>query len=50
MSSKSERPAHFNPMNIEPLESRIAPASLVLTDLDGDKVTFTTSDRAKDHR
>lgn len=33
---------------IEPLESRIAPASLVLTDLDGDKVTFTASAGALD--
>jgi hypothetical protein len=35
-------------MNIEPLESRIAPASLVLTDLDGDKVTFSASAGALD--
>ncbi|MGB8167039.1 MAG: hypothetical protein WCF18_06075, partial [Chthoniobacteraceae bacterium] len=28
---------------IEALESRIAPASVVLMDADGDKVTFTTS-------
>jgi hypothetical protein len=33
---------------IEILESRIAPASLVLTDVDGDKVTFTTSKGALD--
>jgi hypothetical protein len=31
------------PMNIEPLESRIAPASLTFTDGDGDKVVITTT-------
>src|SRR5262245_17814250 len=31
------------PMNIEPLESRIAPASLTFTDVDGDKVVITTT-------
>ncbi|MGB8170206.1 MAG: hypothetical protein WCF18_22070, partial [Chthoniobacteraceae bacterium] len=30
-------------MNIEPLESRIAPASLTFTDVDGDKVVITTT-------
>ncbi|MEA3186517.1 MAG: hypothetical protein QOD99_347 [Chthoniobacter sp.] len=33
---------------IELLESRIAPASLILTDLDGDKVTFSASAGALD--
>jgi hypothetical protein len=28
---------------IEPLETRIAPASLTFTDVDGDKVVITTS-------
>src|SRR5678816_3892338 len=30
-------------MNIEPLESRIAPASLTFTDVDGDNVKITIS-------
>lgn len=33
----------FRPSSIEPLESRIAPASLIFTDVDGDVVTITTS-------
>src|SRR4051794_10954252 len=35
-------------MNIEPLEARIAPASLTFTDLDGDLVTISSSKGTRD--
>jgi len=39
---KTARPTQF-PSSLEPLEARIAPASLTFTDIDGDSVTITTS-------
>ena len=44
--STEERPMKSYHSSIEPLESRIAPASVILTDVNGDHIKFTSSSSA----